>query len=83
MAVLQVIEDEGDDDDDLSDPSSVVKACALDCLVQLSLVPKFARELAQAQHHVEHSAEHGDTPALRARARKMQRQLKRHFREAN
>ncbi len=67
----------------LTDDSSVVKACALDCLVQLSLAPGFSHELKQARHHVEQSAEHGDTPALRARARKMQRLLKRHSANSN
>ncbi len=67
----------------LTDPSSVVKACAVDCLVQLSLAPGFSRELRTAQHHADQCAEQGDTPALRARARQMRRLLKRHFREAN
>jgi len=61
----------------LPDPSSVVKACALDCLVRLSFAPHMSREFVLAQQHVQRSMIHGDTPALRARARKMDRLLKR------
>lgn len=56
----------------LNDPSSIVKTCALECLARLSLVPGFSPELAQAAQYVEHSILYGDTPALRARARKLQ-----------
>lgn len=55
--------------------SSVVKAVALDCVVQLSLAPGFGAERAAASALVEECAEHGATPALRARARLMRKQL--------
>lgn len=61
----------------LDDRSSIVKAVALDCLVQLSLAPGFEAELAAVAALVDRCAARGDTPALRARARKMQRQLAR------
>jgi|GEM_PF-2458259 len=60
----------------LNDSSSVVKACALDCLSRLSLVPGFLREPEQAALHVQHSIRLGNTPALRARARKLERLFK-------
>ncbi len=59
----------------LSDKSSVVKAVALDCIVQLSLVPGFAAERAAAAALVEECATRGETPALRARARLLRKQL--------
>jgi hypothetical protein len=59
----------------LTDKSSIVKAVALDCLVQLSLTPGFAAERAEAAALVEECATRGDTPALRARARKMRKLL--------
>lgn len=57
----------------LEDSSSIVKTCALDCLARLSLAPGFSRERQQAARHVQQSIRHGDTPALRARARKLER----------
>tara|TARA_R110002111_G_scaffold9948_1_gene33081 strand:+ start:535 stop:1080 length:546 start_codon:yes stop_codon:yes gene_type:complete len=60
----------------LDDSSSVAKTCALDCFVRLSLAPGFSRELTQAGQYVERSISHGDTPALRARARKLRRMFK-------
>jgi len=60
----------------LGDSSSVVKACALDCLSRLSLAPGFPRERKQAAAHVQHSMRLGDTPALRARARLLERLFK-------
>lgn len=57
----------------LNDSSSVVKACALDCLSRLSLAPGFPRERKQAAAQVQHSMRLGDTPALRARARLLER----------
>lgn len=59
----------------LNDPSSIVKAVALDCLVQLSLAPGFDEERAAATALVEECATHGETAALRARARLLQKQL--------
>ncbi len=59
----------------LDDRSSVVKAVALDCVVQLSLAPGFAAERTAAADLVEECAAHGATPALRARARLMRKQL--------
>jgi hypothetical protein len=59
----------------LTDPSSIVKAVALDCLVRLSLAPGFAAERAEAAALVEACATRGDTPALRARARLMRKLL--------
>ncbi|AOS43893.1 hypothetical protein Verru16b_00951 [Lacunisphaera limnophila] len=59
----------------LHDRSSIVKAVALDCAVQLSLAPGFAPERAAATRLVNECVQHGGTPALRARARKLQRQL--------
>lgn len=55
--------------------SIVVKADALDCLVQLSLAPGFEAEKAAAAAFVEHCATHGDAPAVRARARLLRKQL--------
>lgn len=59
----------------LNDPSSIVKAVALDCLVQLSLAPGFGAERAAATAMVEECAMHGATAALRARARLLRTQL--------
>lgn len=59
----------------IADPSSVVKAVALDCTVQLSLAPGFATERAAAAALIEDCAAHGATPALRARARLLRKQL--------
>lgn len=59
----------------LSSPSSVVKATALDCLVQLSRAEGFAPEAAHVTELVDTCALRGDTPALRARARLMQKLL--------
>ena len=59
----------------LHDRSSVVKAVALDCVVQLSLAPGFATERTAAAVLVEECAVHGDTAALRARARILRKQL--------
>lgn len=59
----------------LDDRSSIVKAVALDCLVQLSLVAGFEAEHAAVAALVDRCAARGETAALRARARKMQRQL--------
>lgn len=53
----------------IGEKSSVVKAVALDCAVRLSLAPGFATERAAAAALVEECATHGETPALRARAR--------------
>jgi hypothetical protein len=59
----------------IGDRSSVVKAVALDCVVQLSLAPGFGAERAAAAALVEACAARGETPALRARARLMRKQL--------
>jgi hypothetical protein len=59
----------------LGQKSSVVKAVALDCTVQLSLAPGFAPERAEAAALVEECASQGDTPAVRARARLLRKQL--------
>ena len=59
----------------LGEPSSIVKAVALDCLVQLSLAPGFAVERAAAAALVEECAARGETAALRARARLLRKQL--------
>jgi hypothetical protein len=59
----------------LRDGSSIVKACALECLVRLSHAPGFTAQRAEAPILVRHCADRGATPALRARARKMQRLL--------
>lgn len=59
----------------LNEPSRIVKAVALDCLVQLSLAPGFDAERAAATALVEDSATHGQTAALRARARLLRKQL--------
>ncbi|MBI2517937.1 MAG: hypothetical protein HYV95_13620 [Opitutae bacterium] len=59
----------------LQDKSSIVKACALECLVRLSAAPGFAAQRAQAAILVDHCAARGNTAALRARARRMQRHL--------
>ncbi|MDQ5979388.1 MAG: hypothetical protein QG602_2362 [Verrucomicrobiota bacterium] len=59
----------------LDDRSSVVKAVALDCVVQLSLAPGFAAERTAAAALVEECAARGETPALRARARLLRKQL--------
>jgi len=59
----------------LTDKSSIVKAVALDCCVQLSLAPGFADERSAATGLVGTCAAHGDTAALRARARLLRRQL--------
>jgi len=61
----------------LDDKSSVVKAGALECLVHLTAAPGFARERAHVTALVNRCALAGDTAALRARARKMQRLLAR------
>lgn len=61
----------------LADRSSIVRACAVECLVHLSAPAGFANERARVITLVNASAAHGDTPALRARARKMQRLLTR------
>lgn len=61
----------------LDDRSSVVKAFALECLVHLSAAPGFSREQAEVAALVNRCATQGDTAALRARARKMQRLLAR------
>ena len=55
--------------------SSIVKAFALECLVHLSAVPGFARDHAAITALVGRCAARGETAALRARARKMQRLL--------
>jgi len=54
-------------------PSStiVVKVNAFECAVRLSLAPGFTAERAAAAALVEECAAHGETPALRARARIM------------
>lgn len=59
----------------LDEKSSIVKAVALDCLVQLSLAPGFAAERSAATAFVEECAAHGETAALRARARLLRKQL--------
>lgn len=59
----------------LKDKSSIVKTCALECLVLLSQAPGFAAQRIKTAILVDHCARRGDTPALRARARKMQRLL--------
>lgn len=59
----------------IGEKSSVVKALALECVVQLSLAPGFAAELAEATALVDECAEHGETPALRARARILRKRL--------
>jgi HEAT repeat protein len=59
----------------IDDPSTVVKVTALDCLVQLSLAPGFEGERTFATARVEAWAERGDTPAERARARILRKQL--------
>ena len=59
----------------LADPSSIVKAVALDACVQLSLAPGFDVERADATALVEACATRGDTAALRARARILRKQL--------
>jgi hypothetical protein len=59
----------------IGDKSSVVKAVALDCVVQLSLAPGFAAERIAAAALVEACATRGETPALRARARLLRQQL--------
>lgn len=58
----------------LRDRSSVVKAVALECFVRLT-APADAGEQAETRTLVAQCADTGDTPALRARARKMQRLL--------
>ncbi len=59
----------------LADPSSIVKAVALDACVQLSLAPGFDDERTAAAALVEDCAAHGDTAALRARARILRQRL--------
>ncbi|RXK53749.1 hypothetical protein ESB00_18865 [Oleiharenicola lentus] len=59
----------------MEDRSSIVKAVALDCIVQLSLAPGFATERVAAAQLVEECVAHGETPALRARARLLRKQL--------
>lgn len=59
----------------LTDRSSIVKAVALECLVRLSLPAKDASARRTTRRLVDACAASGDTPALRARARKMQRLL--------
>lgn len=61
----------------LDDRSSIVRACAVECLVHLSAPAGFFKERTRVIALVNDSAAHGDTPALRARARKMQRRLAR------
>jgi hypothetical protein len=65
----------------LDDRSSVVKAFALECLVHLSAAPGFGRERMAVAALVERCATRGDTAALRARARKMQRLMARRPRQ--
>ncbi|MCB1104749.1 MAG: hypothetical protein H7A44_03595 [Opitutaceae bacterium] len=60
-----------------ADRSSIVRACAVECLVHLSAPADFAKERTRVIALVNDCAAHGDTPALRARARKMQRLLAR------
>lgn len=66
----------------LGEKSSIVKAVALDCAVQLSLAPGFSAERARAAALVEECAAHGETPALRARARLLRKQLAKLARES-
>lgn len=61
----------------LDDPSSVVKAFALECLVHLSAAPGLDAERAAVAALAHRCADRGETAALRARARKMQRLLAR------
>ncbi|HEX2860423.1 MAG TPA: hypothetical protein VHN79_02240 [Lacunisphaera sp.] len=55
--------------------SIVTKVDALEGLVRLSLAPGFAAERAAATALLEDRATHGDTPALRARARILHKHL--------
>lgn len=66
----------------LGEKSSIVKAVALDCAVQLSLAPGFSTERAEAAALVEECAAHGETPALRARARLLRKRLAKLARES-
>jgi hypothetical protein len=56
-------------------PGIVVKANALDCVVQLSLAPGHAAEHAAAVALIEDCATRGESPAVRARARILRKQL--------
>jgi hypothetical protein len=59
----------------ISQPSIVVQADALHCIVQLSLALGFAVEHASAVALVEECATRGESPAVRARARILRKQL--------
>lgn len=66
----------------LGEKSSIVKTVAFDCAVRLSLAPGFAAERAAAAALVEECAAHGETPALRARARILRKSLAKLARES-
>lgn len=61
----------------LADRSSIVRALALECLVHLSRTAGFSRERKTVDALVLRLTTAGGTPALRARARKMQRFIQR------
>lgn len=61
----------------LADRSSIVRALALECLVHLSRAPGFSRQRKTIDALVLRLTTAGGTPALRARARKMHRLIRR------
>jgi len=67
----------------LGQPSIVVQADALHCIVQLSLAPDFGDERTAAIALVENCAAKGESPAVRARARILRKQLAKLARKAS